>query len=203
MNKFGIKIAALLFSVSVYSIPSRAEAFEQLVGSTWKTGFVGDPQGLQLQYSRKFLVENKMIETIRIKIDHPLLSGAFAMEMHFNYHLGEAVPSLSNTKQLDMTFVQVFETLLDEGMVTQRNQDNYCGFSDWEVGVKRDITGLACASDEGDFFNVGDQYFDILQVNNQQLRIGFAPDEDTSHDGSTAEKRTVALDPDKVYVRQP
>ncbi len=190
MKSFFVALCALF--------PAVAQGVE-LSGTEWKSPFYGDPQNVQLQYSYKFTSATELQQVFRVKASTPIGDTAFLMTFHAVYALGAAVPGLPHAQAFDLTAVRVTETPLDESIVESFNDDAECGFTDWEVGVAKDITGIVCTPGE-EPVRAGDKLYDIVGVQGDRLQTGFLPEGDASV-GTTPENRPVALDDAITYAR--
>ena len=179
----------------------RADSFSELEGTIWKTGFVGEAQGFQIQFTRSFKAHKKLVEVARVLLIHPLFESAFVVESHMAYEIGEPVSFLPDTRALDLVFETVYEMPLDERTVNQRNRSNYCEINNWEIGVKREITGRRCGEDDENIVS-GQRAYDIMQVQGNNAVFGKGTGT-VGHDGMTPQTRRDVLDQEKVFVKQP
>lgn len=109
-------------------------------------------------------------------------------------------------QQMDFTFTAVSISLQIPELVQDFNQRQVCGFSDWQVGIARDITGMQCALFTGNQLvqvpSVGDKRYGIFRIDEEKegdrLFLGrLAP----GHDALSPEKRPLEFDPN-FYLRQ-
>jgi hypothetical protein len=85
-------------------------------------------------------------------------------------------------------------TYLDQASVDSQNLDHYCGFTDWQVGVAKDVTGRDC---EGSTFVANTPAPDLVAVDAQgRLRVGLV-----AETGSTLTSRPAAFDSCYIYYR--
>lgn len=109
------------------------------------------------------------------------LTGSFAYEISTP---SEIDPNIFN---LNVSLRSLSQVFYDQDEANAANSMSYCGFTDWIVGVEKDITGLACTSGMG---SPGKTIFSIIKVFDNQIQLG---ESDSSHDGSTPELRHVLL----------
>ncbi len=114
-------------------------------------------------------------------------SGAIADTLSINAGYVSSVsstdPSLFN---VDLTQQSITWTVFDQTTVDIFNAASTCGFSNWTVGVPKDVTNLSCVSG----ITIGKVLYSIAKVSGTQLQLGQA---DSSHDGSTPALRHVVL----------
>lgn len=100
---------------------------------------------------------------------------------------------------LDIVLGAFNYTAHDQADVDKLNESKYCGFTDWEINVKKNIGGLTCDGKKNE--GTGEVYFDLVKVDTvdgvTSSVYGATTDEE---DGSTAEKRPKTLDMEAKYI---
>jgi hypothetical protein len=72
-------------------------------------------------------------------------------------------------RKLDIAFVSFSSTALTAENAQQNNDYAYCGFTDWEAGVEKDVLGADCY---GFSIPVGGKSLDIYSVEGDTLLFG-------------------------------
>ena len=197
-RKLGLGVVAFGYIVN----SPRVLAEDQLSNTTWKTPFVGDPQGIQQQTTRKFDGAGTLTESTKLMINHPLFHGAQKYDMVLKYLVTGSSEAVAGGMNIDYEFVKVLETALDDQTATQNNSHHECGYTDWEVGVPKDVTGIACDENhpEEHMPAAGIKDYSIYKIEND--KIYFGDDDIDNHRGETPETRVDTLDMTKVFTRQ-
>lgn len=99
----------------------------------------------------------------------------FEIPSHFS-----ADPSILN---IDTTVQSLSWMVYDQDTVNAFNTMATCGFTDWMVGVEKDITGLSCMTGPT---QAGMKIYSIVKVNDVALFFG---ESDNVHDGTTESLR--------------
>lgn len=78
--------------------------------------------------------------------------------------------------EIDTTFVEELMTYRTEKAVKRANRVKYRGFSDWKLGVTKKLGKEKDASKRGDDnLVIGRKSFDIIQIEDEELRFGKEP----------------------------
>jgi hypothetical protein len=119
----------------------------------------------------------------------------YTMTVTADYKLGADAGGLT---PIDYTLHTIKITYKDAFDIADINDAAFCGFSDWAVGVAKDVSGKVCFDDDPALPKDGDKLFDVAQLDAGKLYFGLAAQragiKPGPHDGSTAEKRPVAVD---------
>jgi hypothetical protein len=112
----------------------------------------------------------------------------------------------SNVYPIDETLASMKLTVLDSSLLSSYNSATYCGYSDWAVGVAKDVTGRTCGSSV--LPSVGSVNYDIytiwpysipeVGITQGTLNFGY---NDTAHDGTSPSKRPESTYGNFDYVR--
>lgn len=98
--------------------------------------------------------------------------------------------SAENTTWIHFTYESVQLTLFSLDAIEDFNNRQVCGFSDWQQGVTKQITGLTCAlftvNQNSKIPHSGDSKFGIYKIEDDKLFYGKMTKE---KDGSSIEKR--------------
>lgn len=97
--------------------------------------------------------------------------------------------------KLDLAFATFTSTALTEDNAATNNGYAYCGFSDWEAGVEKDVLGADCY---GFSIPEGGKSLDIYQVDGDTLLFGASAPIGTD---LTEADRPTALDESRVFTR--
>jgi hypothetical protein len=78
--------------------------------------------------------------------------------------------------RVDLQVDQVLDTFYGQGSVDGQNDNNICGFSDWSVGVPKDVTGRDCSfPEDGPGFSLtpenGAAAHLLLEKSGDQLKV--------------------------------
>lgn len=113
---------------------------------------------------------------------------------YFNY----VVPSRSaiDANAVNVTAIKITETVVDAGTVNLYNLVKRCGFTDWAVGVEKDLTGNPCMSSS---LQPGRVLYSIATVIGDTMQLGVT---DGANDGSSEALRHTKLGA-TTYTRQP
>jgi hypothetical protein len=116
------------------------------------------------------------------------------LEANFTYQASLKVSSDPSLYNLEYVLQNMTILVLDPQTATAFNLVSHCGFTDWGVGVKKDITGLACVA-SGPKANV--VTYSILKYQDTQIQIGQT---EGANDGTSEALRHSAYDPN-TYTR--
>lgn len=107
--------------------------------------------------------------------------------------VGEALTS--GARQLDLVFATFTSTALTGENADFNNMNAYCGFTDWEANVEKDVLGAECY---GFAIPVGAESLDIYRVDGDTLKFGQGAKIAV---GLTAADRPTAIDDTRVFAR--
>jgi len=117
----------------------------------------------------------------------------YRMEEFGKYGVGPAVSSISGAHEFNQTIEKILFTLFDAGYAQSYNDDNWCGFSDWAVGIPKDISGRTCRQSVHPAH--GATRFGIYRVDTVGGRLALSLGRgDSTHDGQSPTRRPVELD---------
>lgn len=178
-------------------LPSIARAEHAIVG-TWQTPFQEMDDNVFYQLRRDFKSDGTFVQTLQVELHHPLFPTPFVTEIEEDntYEIGAAVGSEGATS-IEETLVRVFETTKTAEWVAQRNAEGYCGFHDWVLGLKREITGRQC---RGIVHNAGDKHYNMFKIEGDSINFAIKPWHDQAI-GSRLENRPPVLGPSIGYSR--
>jgi hypothetical protein len=102
----------------------------------------------------------------------------------------EASNQVAGASAVDLVAQRSFLTVFDASTARLWDQAKFCGISDWDVGIPRDVTGRSCGGHA--MPKAGDKEFDLyLRDGYSKLWIGLRS---ASLDGSAPDKRPRELD---------
>lgn len=101
----------------------------------------------------------------------------------------------SGARKIDLAFLTFTSTALTEENAAQNNAYAYCGYTDWEAGVTKDVLGAECW---GFSIPVGGQSLDIYLVEGDTLRFGVGAAIGTA---LTEADRPTEIDDTRVFTR--
>jgi len=113
------------------------------------------------------------------------------MKIKFTFEIPSRSNLDPNTFNLNLTLQSVTQIVFDQDAANAFNTVAHCGFTNWVVGVEKNITGLACIS------GLNSKTHSILKVSATSLQVG-SPD--NAHNGKTEAQRHVQLEA-KVYSK--
>jgi len=97
---------------------------------------------------------------------------------------------VSGATEVDLVHQRSFLTVFDSATLNQWASARYCGISDWDIGIPREVTGRDCGGHQ--MPKAGDPEYDLyLREGYSRLWIGLHGE---GFDGSTPEKRPRELD---------
>lgn len=174
-----------------------ARANDAIVGS-WQTPFqeLGDNAFYQLR--RDFKADGTFVQNLQVEIHHPLFPTPLVTEIEElnSYVIGDAVGTDGATA-IEETLIGVFETIKTAAWVAQHNEEGYCGYHDWALGVKKEITGRDC---NGSVHNAGDKHYNLFKIDDDTINFAIKPWHDIAI-GSRLELRPPVLGPSIGYIR--
>lgn len=183
---------------ALVTVSGAARAEEAIVG-TWQTPFQELEDNVFYQLTRDFKADGTFTQKLQVELHHPLFPTPLVtvIEELNSYEIGDATGTEGAT-EINETLIKSFETIKTQAWVDQHNQERYCGYSDWQLGVKKDITGRDC---NGNVHNMGDRQFDLFKISGNTINFAIKPWHDAAI-GSTPESRPPVLGPSIGYKRQ-
>ncbi|UYL07396.1 hypothetical protein B9G69_010100 [Bdellovibrio sp. SKB1291214] len=132
-------------------------------------------------------------------------SGIAKMEITGTYSIGSKLAT-SGSVELDLKVATLTLTPLNSTLVSNYNNLTYCGYSDWAIGVAKDVAGRTC--DGSTQAAVGEMIYDIYNINQYSIpefnivqgNLSFGYNH-SSHDGKTPAKRPEATNGNFSYSR--
>lgn len=103
---------------------------------------------------------------------------------------------IKNVKKIDMTLVKILITIFDPIYVAQNNQSAYCGYTDWLVGVPKDVTGMSCSGVNNPI--AGTKLYGLYLIEGSKLYMHL---KDIEHSGTSDATRPVKIT-DKGLIKQ-
>ena len=107
-----------------------------------------------------------------------------SMKMTFSFEIPSRSSLGANVFDFNTTPRNVVYIISDQDTVNVMNTLAYCGFTDWVVGVEKDITGKSCFIGP----KSGEVIYSVMKITETQLQLG---EPDDSHIGKTPEQRHV------------
>ena len=117
-----------------------------------------------------------------------------SIDSQFTYSVPGATTTDPNLLYVDLKMGQISATMLDQDTANAVNAISYCGYSDWVVGVPKDLDGNTCIKG----WSTGTMQYTIAKSDSLHLQVGQT---DSTHSGSSPNQRTQALSSD-VFNRQ-
>lgn len=183
--------------VALALLPATAQAEQTIVGS-WQTPFQELEDNVFYQLRRDFKADGTFTQKLQVELHHPLFPTPLVtvIEEENTYVVGAQTGSEGGFA-LDETLIRTFETIKTAAWVDQHNQERYCGYNNWVLGVKKETTGRDC---NGNVHNAGDKHYNLFKVIGDSINFAIKPWHDGAV-GSTPESRPPVLGPDIGYVR--
>lgn len=176
-----------------------------LEGGTWKTACQSISSG-GYQINTASFSGGQFVQGSSIYATSSCASAAAKMEIKGTYVIGDKISPTSNSVMIDETLSSFKMTLYDSSAVSSYNSATYCGYSDWAVGVAKDIAGRNCGGSTAP--TVGEVNYDIyivwpysipsMGIVQGALNFGY---NDTTYDGSTPAKRPTSTNGNFNYFR--
>ncbi|MGZ3692090.1 MAG: hypothetical protein ACXVAX_11345 [Pseudobdellovibrio sp.] len=109
----------------------------------------------------------------------------------------------SSSQNIDFSYKKIFLTLETPALVDDFNTRRVCGFSNWQISVKQEITGLMCAIFNFDkaskIPSAGDVRYGIYLLKDNGVYYGKMT---AQYDSSAPEKRPQEIDFSTEYIFQ-
>ncbi|HLD99484.1 MAG TPA: hypothetical protein VJB59_04455 [Bdellovibrionota bacterium] len=119
---------------------------------------------------------------------------------------GALSSNVSGAVNYDFTWTSVTITSKLDAYTTQLNNmvngggagvTGYCAYTDWATNVAKDVSARNCAGVT--MRTVGNTHYDIVKITGSTLQFGAV---NATYDGTTADKRPIALDSTYTYTKQ-
>jgi hypothetical protein len=104
--------------------------------------------------------------------------------------IGSASTIAAGASDVDLVANHTWLTYTNSVAVSSANSSSFCGFTDWQLNVEKEVTGLVCAGEQQ--MAAGTRHYDLFKFENNMLYVGL---KDAAHDGTAPEKRPVQVDP--------
>lgn len=199
MKDLSLLLLAVMLSgcMSEVDLPSSSD----LEGGNWYADCEYD--GTSYQTRTTSFVAGSYTHVTTHYSDSSCLQKALDLGETGTYTIGGQVPNASRY-ELDRTLTSLTITPQNSTAVTNYNTSSLCGFSDWAIGVTKNVTGLNCG---GDYLPAaGLKYYDVFiiwpysvpatpgypgtGITAGTLNFGYT---DSTNDGSTPAKRPTSL----------
>jgi hypothetical protein len=105
-------------------------------------------------YRRVTLVFSEAIAFMRMEFfgaNNPFCQNVvFTIDMEMMVSVGDPAPGVQGAYHMNIEFTAVTAIMNMAEMVTYANEQGLAGYTDWELGVARDVAGRALASSDAD-----------------------------------------------------
>lgn len=199
---FTLMIPFLIACTTKEELSSVSESFE---GGSWKSrcSYSGSSYDIQTvsfsggQFTQSSTsYNNSGCAGALIKID---ITGT--------YVLGGKLSESSNSQKIDETLATATVTALDASVVSYYNSVVLCGYSDWALGVAKDVAGKSCNSTtmpavgamSYDIYYIWEYSIPSQGIDQGMLNFGY---NDASHDGKSPAQRPDSLNGNYNYYKQ-
>ena len=170
------------------------EPSESIEGSSWGSNCA--PTGQLYDFRTANFTNGQFSMTSSAYADYRCSTGLLKMEAKGTYTIGSVISSTTNYVAIDEVLINMLVTPLNASVVSSYNTNSFCGFTNWALGVAKDVAGLVCNGEQ--VTASGTAGFDIYYASNGVLNFGLF---DASHDGSSASTRPVDLDKTFNYTK--
>jgi hypothetical protein len=178
--RVGVALAAISLAAG-----TEASAYD-LQGSWLSPCFA---QGGQHFKRDLYIISSQIYQTQSLFSDGDCLQLSVKLERVLGYQ-AQSSGLVSGASDVDLTEQQSFMTVYDAGTVELWNRAKFCGISDWDVGVPREVTGKECGGHS--LPARGDRDFDLyMRDGYSRLWTGLRT---PVLDGSSPDKRPHDLD---------
>lgn len=152
-------------------------------------------------------------QTANVFTDSSCLVPSVTLALSGNYAISNVTVSISEEHgNLDSTLLSYLLTPNSSSMVSSYNSTVYCGFTNWQLGVAKNVLGLTCAgyvmpsagAVEFNFYTKANQaYFSPIFPGSTPVVSGdlYFGTSDSTHDGKSASQRYVVGDLSYIYVK--
>jgi hypothetical protein len=177
-----------------------------LEGGTWVSGCGYDGSSSSYQVRSAGFTGGQFAQGMTIYSGAGCASGLIKMDFTGSYVLGGSLYSGSSMQKLDLTLATLTLTVLNASVVSSYNTSSMCGFSNWALGVGKNVTGLTCNSSPMpsagevtyDIYNFEDVSIPSMGIVEGTLNFGY---NDASHDGTSDATRPDSLNGNFDFTR--
>ena len=136
-----------------------------------------------------YIVSAQVFSTQSLFSDDSCLELSVKLEQVQGYRASDS-GLVAGATEVDLTEQRSFLTVFDASTVASWNRAKFCGISDWDVGIPREVTGRDCAGHA--MPRAGDKDFDLyMRDGYSRLWTGLRT---PAFDGSSPDKRPRELD---------
>lgn len=179
--------SALLLSGTALGAP-----LDDLQGK-WTTGLMTDEEGY-VQYRQIYEFNgNDCVVRIDLFVNHPFGQAGERMKWDCGVRILGPSSAAPGAFEIDIDIRKHTLTPLHPSSVEDYNERHLCGFTDWVLGVPRDITNLEC---EDHLSKAGTMKDLIKIVPNETIQWGLSEEDDPM-----SPNRPTELDPNNVVPR--
>lgn len=162
---------------------------EQMLKGNWKDSCQSWGEGEYLQSSYSVVsVEGSAVKTSVHDFASSDCTGEKTRVMSVTFTF--TIPSRSvlgpDIYNVDSVYRGVTEVVLDQDTANMYNTGAHCGYTDWIVGIEKDVTDKSCMTG----LKAGEASYVIMKITETQLQAG---EPDDVHTGKTPELRFVKL----------
>lgn len=183
-------------AVTAIFLTEVAVAAPAALDGTWTTPFETRFGGISTQNSLTVLDGKTLQFGARVHVKSPLFGNlAELYTLTSGYEIFDRpVDAAQTIFPIDFTFIKIEQTPLNEETAVKNNSDAQCGFTDWKVGVAKDITGIKCDEHDEHTMKPGEKLYSIFQIQGDTLLLGTEP-------GDSPETRSKMLDTKDIYTK--
>lgn len=109
---------------------------------------------------------------IYISLNESCLEPLMYKRYEATFSLGDKIPDLTNTYNLDVKITKSYLKLLSKDMVDEGNQNIAYGYSDWELNKEKEIQGKKSSPDSENEYIEGQNLLMIIKSENSTLTFG-------------------------------
>lgn len=163
----------------------------------WKTACFaetdaeGQPSGYKLNELKISGVDLLTTSYFFNSADSNCKAARYSTILTATFRVGGAASGIPGARTIDILPSKTEVTPATAETATVFRAEPYCGISDWQVGVKRDVTGMSCGV-------AIETNYDVYRLQEPQLVFGYADGDEV---GSTPDLRPKTLDIDHAYSR--
>ena len=164
----------------------------------------GVPAGLYKVFCKRGVVKEQSYLNGQVALKEMFFKDAACTQSYLTFETrGEVEYEENFAQNINFTYKKIFLTLENHDLVENFNSRKVCGFSDWQINQKSEITGLDCAIFNSDTASKipseGEMRYGIYLLKDNRLYYGkMSP----QFDSSTREKRPESFDLSTEYIFQ-
>lgn len=196
-----VLVSVLTVSLTACGLDASGEGGDDdntnLLAGSWKTTCFAeiDESGNPSGYSRRELkVSGSDFVTMSYffkETDTSCSAARYSKIVTATFSVGSTVSDIPGAKAINYLPTKTEVTPATAEHATIFSADPYCGISDWQAGVKRDVTGKPCEVPR-------EMFYDVYRLQGASLVFGYA---DGAEVGSTPDLRPKTLDLVHGYER--